>query len=515
VPQFAAVIVAAVIFTLVYDPFHVTGVVFIALTPITLVFCSRSHACSLPRAGAFGFLFGMLASLGIVGPWMFGAAHGYFNHGTTWSLGFTVVVNAVYVALFQIPAFVALRLLSYTPPVMRVLGAASVWVSFETLRASDPAGNVWATLGQGFAYIPLLREAAAFGGEPLLGWFAALCGAAVGVGLQSDVNTAGQRTSMSLAVTSPFVLALLGGIGRLVDPETSPLTPLRVAVVQAEIASRDVWDPAQRMAHWDAYVSATEKVPASSVDLVVWPESAVPFLLNADASARTRLSELAKTVGAAILVGAPRSEDAGNGRASLFNSAYLFAPGTADVRTYDKQRLLPYVENSPLAGSDLPETSDYRAGTSPAWFDIRGWRVSPLLCFEAVYPQYAREAVLGGASLLINMSNDAWFADGAGPEQHYAMSRMRTVELKRSMVRAANGGVSGAIGPDGEEIGFSIRRSKTVGIYEIPSPSRRVTLAATAPALVPGLAGLIAALTVLFGLRQSFGESLLDETDEA
>ncbi|MFN2425057.1 MAG: apolipoprotein N-acyltransferase [Candidatus Binatia bacterium] len=501
-PQLAAVVVAAVMFTVLYDPFHAGTVVFLALTPITLVLTNKTWECSLLRAAMFGFIFGLLAALGIVGPWMYSASVDYFDQGSLWSLGFTVWVNAGYVALLYAPAFVALRLLAWAPPVVRVFGVASVWITCETLRAADPAGNAWATLGQSFAHIPLLREAAAYGGEPLLGWVAALCGAAVGTGLQPDVDARSSRVCMFIAFGSPLLLMLLGGVEQWRDPELSPIQPLRVAVVQAEIPSRDVWDPAQRMANWNAYISATEGLHPGSVDLVVWPESAAPFLLDADATSRNRLVELAKSTGAAIMLGAPRSEDLGNGRAALYNSVYFFAPGADQPRTYDKRRLLPYVESSPVTGSEIPDTSDYRAGESAQWFDVRGWRIAPLICFEAVYRQYAREAVLNGASLLVNLSNDAWFAGGAGPEQHHAMSLMRTVELRRSMVRASNGGISGAFGPDGKEIGFPIVRHKAVGLYTIPSPSRRMTIAATLPGLIPGMAGLMAAFSMLYGLRR-------------
>jgi apolipoprotein N-acyltransferase len=158
---------------------------------------------------------------------------------------------------------------------------------------------VWARLGQAFAYIPLLKEAASTGGEPLLGFLAALCGAAIGVGMQTDVDTRASRNCMALGIGAPILIVLFGGLEQLRDPDTSPLRPLRVAVVQAEIPSRDVWDPAKRMAHWNAYLSATESLPVGSVDLVVWPESAAPFLLDADRSAQDKVAELAQDIGAA------------------------------------------------------------------------------------------------------------------------------------------------------------------------------------------------------------------------
>ncbi|MFN2376937.1 MAG: apolipoprotein N-acyltransferase [Candidatus Binatia bacterium] len=500
--HFAATAIAAVLFALVYEPFHAGAVSFLALTPIVLVFTSPSVPCSPLKALFFGFSFGLCAAMAIVGPWMYSAAADYFEQGMAWSLAFTLAVNAVYVALFQAGAFLALRLLSGAPPLARVFGAASMWTVFEMLRAADPAGNRWALLGQGASSLPLIREAATFGGEIFVGWMAALCGAAIGVGLQRDLNSRNAVRCMVIGVAVPLSLAFLGGVERLRDPDIGPLPPLRVAVVQAEIASRDVWDPAQRVAHWNAYVEATAALPAKSIDLVVWPESAVPFLLDSDPSAKARLHELANSLGAAILLGAPRSAGTGEGRAAVFNSAYFFAPGSDEVKTYDKRRLLPFVERS--AGENEGEGADYQAGTSVALFDVKGWRIAPLLCFEALYPEYAREAVLGGAHLLVNLSNDAWFSGGAGPEQHASMSRMRAIELRRPMVRAANGGISGAIAPDGEDISFPIRRAKAVGIYEIPSPPRRLTLAATHPGVVPVAASAIAALVLLLSLRALF-----------
>jgi apolipoprotein N-acyltransferase len=499
--QLGAVAVAAIIFTLVYDPFSVGILAFLALTPITIVFANPGQTCSILRAGFCGYLFGLLASLGIVGPWMVSAALDYFDQGLESAVGFTVFVNSLYVAAFMVPAFMAIRLVAFVPPVARVFGVAAIWSTFEWLRAMDPAGNVWAQLGHGFAYTPLMKEAASTGGVPLLGFLAALCGAATGVSLQTDVTSRAARACMSVGIGAPILILLLGALEHIGEPDNSPLRPLRVAVVQAEIPSREVWDPAKRMAHWNAYVTATETIAPNSVDLVVWPESAAPFLLDADSASREKLTEITHKIGAAILLGAPRSEPKEGGRAAIHNSAYFFAPGAPSVRTYDKRRLLPYIETTPMPGSEIPEGAAYEAGDAAEYFDVKGWRIAPLLCFEAVYPEYARQAVLDGVHLLVNMSNDAWFAAGAGPEQHYAMSLMRTVELRRPMIRAANGGVSGAIGIDGEEIGFSIRRHKAVGIYEIPATPRRTTLAASLPGAMTFIAVMLAIVITLFGVK--------------
>lgn len=490
-PHIASVLVSVVVFALLYDPFHAGPVAFLALAPIVLVFSNPTVECSLARAGASGFVFGLLAALAIVGPWMFSAANDYFDQGALWSFGFTLAINAAYVALFYVPVFVILRVMASAPPILRVFGAASTWIAFEALRAASPAGNAWALLGQGLSNLPLLREAAAFGGVWTLGALAALGGAAAGVGLQPDINPRDAIRCTLLALLAPLAMTVLGVVARIQAAEVSPLPALRVAIVQAEIPSRDVWNPALRMDHWQAYVSATETLAPGSADLVVWPESAVPFLLSADADARTKLKEMATKLGAPILLGAPRSETTADGRAAVYNSVFFFPPG-GEPLTYDKRRLLPFVESAPAQLAGDASATEYTAGTSSSLFDVRGWRVAPLLCFEAVYPQYAREAVQQGATLLVNLSNDAWFSGGAGPEQHWAMSTVRTVELKRPMVRAANGGISGVVRADGEPVGFPIRREKAVRIFEVPPPPRVVTLTTTAGEFVPPVAGAIA-----------------------
>ncbi len=500
-PQLASVAVATVIFALIYDPFHASALSFLALTPIALVFADPRIPCTLRRAALCGFAFGLCASMAIVGPWMFAAAVDYFDRSGVWSFSFTLAVNALYVALFYAPAFTAVRLLSITPPLVRIFGAGSVWIALEALRAHDPVGNSWALLGQGLMGIPVIREAAAFGGVWLLGWIAAICGSAIGVALQPDLDTRDVLRSTRVVVAAPLLLALLGIIAHYGDRSFAPLQPLRVAIVQAEIPSRDVWDPARRMEHWDRYVSATESLIPGTVDVVVWPESAAPFLLDADASARARLVELSTKLNAAILLGAPRTQPTSTGRAALLNSVYFFSPGLPDPKTYDKRRLLPFVERAPVAAAGERETVEYTAGALPVLFDVHGWQLAPLLCFEAIYPEYSRAAVLAGAHLLVNLSNDAWFAGGAGPEQHFAMSSLATVEFRRSMVRAANGGVSGAIGPDGAEIGYTIHRQKAVRLFQIPTPPRTITMTAERGDFIAWIAGAVALLCLALSLR--------------
>lgn len=517
-PVWAAVAVATLIFTFVYPPFDVGLLAFLAVAPVALVFLDPRQHCTLATAALAGLAFGELASMAIVGPWMYSAASVYFGRSAGFALAFTAFVNATNVAIFYAPTFVLVRMLSSAPVPVRIVGTAAIWTALEYVRATILLGNPWALLGQGLYDTPLLREAAAIGGVWVLTFACAMGGAAFGVALQPGTVGPERRRAAAAAMGAPLLLVLCGALAHALDDRhtRSGLDPLRVAVVQAEIDSADLWKPELRLAHLQSYLDLTSTLAPGSIDLLVWPENAVPFLLDADARTRSSIKDLAQRLGAALLLGAPRSQST-NARnatsARFFNSAFLFPADGADPLLYDKLHLLPYVEASPALSAhdgaasgqhdDQQAFGDYSAGTRTVLFDVRGWRIAPLICLEAVYPRYAREAARAGADLLVNLSNDAWFSGGAGPEQHFAMSVLRAVENRRPLVRAANGGVSGAVDGAGHPLGQNLRRTRGVATYTIAVPTEGETLYRRVGDWFAAASALIAAACLLHARRRS------------
>jgi len=467
------VAIACLLFAFVYAPFDIGSVALLAVAPVALILLDPAIRCSLPVAALCGLAFGWIASLAIVGPWMYQAAAEYFGKPAWFAATFTIAINGIYVAAFYAPLFALVRLLARAAAVPAVIGTACLWTAFEYLRATL-AGNGWALLGQGLDELPVLREAAAVGGVWLLSLGCALCGAGIGVASQRGIAPRQRRLAIDLAVAGPILLLICGYASRP-SPAARAILPLRVAAVQAQIAGTELWDPARRVEHFHSHLELTETLRPGRVDLVVWPENAIPFLLDADASARQRLSALAQRLEAAIVVGAGRSEAGSDGTARFFNSAYLFAADGSAPTTYDKMRLLPYIETAAVPAADAEAGTDYSAGTAPVLFEVADWKIAPLICLEAIDPRPVRAAAKAGADLILNISNDAWFAGGGGPEQHFAMSALRAPESRRPMVRVANGGVSGAITSRGNDIGPRIRRSRGVEIYEVQPGSVGLT----------------------------------------
>jgi apolipoprotein N-acyltransferase len=190
---------------------------------------------------------------------------------------------------------------------------------------------------------------------------------------------------------------------------------------------------------------------------VIWPEGAVlGNTLDGRAGEATRQIVQKSAAGLTLIVGS-RAFEAGKS----FNSAYSLSGGQVFDR-YDKRFLVPFGERWPLIETAAPL---YRAvfgllglplliSTSP------GKALEPLLtpegpvaayiCYESVFPQVQRLMVRRGSELLINITNDAWFARGNGARQHFDMGRMRAIETRRYLLRAGNDGITAVVDPRGE-----------------------------------------------------------------
>ncbi|MDC0583956.1 apolipoprotein N-acyltransferase, partial [Paracoccaceae bacterium] len=211
-------------------------------------------------------------------------------------------------------------------------------------------------------------------------------------------------------------------------------------------------DPAFARLFFERSLEFTAAKP--SVDLVVWPESALPVSFE---NAETLIEQIALAAdGTALLLGALRLENE-----KVLNSiVYMDQNGVAKV-VYDKHHLVPFGEYLPferwLDRIGLGFTSDlfgtgFAAGEGPKRINIAPLgAVVPLICYEAVFPQDVSFASQEAAILLL-LTNDAWFGGFAGPQQHLAQAKMRSIEQGLPMIRVANTGISAMIDPYGRSL---------------------------------------------------------------
>ncbi|MDP2706691.1 MAG: apolipoprotein N-acyltransferase, partial [Burkholderiales bacterium] len=253
-----------------------------------------------------------------------------------------------------------------------------------------------------------------------------------------------------------FILVWIAGwaAGRVewVEPLDKPL---QVTLIQGNVPIESKWQPAARRAIMDRYVSLSALAPRS--DLIVWPESAIPVTLDEiDPGYLENLQRLSRTAGTDFLIGIVERDK--NTR-RYYNSVISIG---AHPGMYRKQHLVPFGEYPPLdplfrwlmRNLQIP-MSDFSAGPpDQPPLTVAGQKIGVSVGYEDAFGEEVIRA-LPQASLLVNVSEDAWFGDSVAPHQRLQMARMRALETGRPMLRAANTGPSALIDHRGEVVARS------------------------------------------------------------
>jgi apolipoprotein N-acyltransferase len=220
-----------------------------------------------------------------------------------------------------------------------------------------------------------------------------------------------------------------------------------VALVQGNIPQDEKWDPAHADRILHAYLDLTRAAAANDAEFVVWPESSTPFYFEEDRFGGEQIRAVVRATGVDLLLGS--DQIAHTEPPALYNAAFLVAPTGAFVA--------PLVES--VAG--------FSAGESTVMLPVGQGRVSTAICYEIVYPNLARDAVLAGSQLLTTITNDAWYGRSSAPHQHFLQASMRAIETGRYLVRAANTGISGIVDPYGRVLAQSSLFERTVIAGEV------------------------------------------------
>ncbi|HWI39948.1 MAG TPA: apolipoprotein N-acyltransferase, partial [Verrucomicrobiae bacterium] len=325
-----------------------------------------------------------------------------------------------------------------------------LWVALEYLRSFLLTGFPWASLGYSQSQVLPLIQIADVTGIYGVGFLLALSN----VVLYRVVRAAARRGEYPFPLKSLVLLcllvagSLLYGYRALRLPEEG--APLRVALVQGNIDQGVKWDPSYRDATIETYSRLSRKACASGADLVVWPESAAPFFFQHEAGPAERIRGLARETGTCILFGSPAAEQR-NGGTKYLNSAFLLSPGGEVLGRSDKMHLVPFGEYVPMArflpfvNKLVQGIGDFAPASQIATLDTGKGSIGVLICFEGIFPELARGYARAGSSLLVNITNDAWYGESSAPWQHLAMTVFRAVETRLPLVRAANTGITAVI----------------------------------------------------------------------
>ncbi len=409
------------------------------------------QARTLARAAWIGWGFGAghfaLALMWIVEPFLIEPE----RYG--WMAPFALVFMAGGLALFWALGFaLAWRLAKrgVGGVLQSALAFAGAMGAAELLRAYAFTGFPWAMLAHGLIGAWVAQGAAYVGVH--------------GVQLALVLTVALAVLARGWALRFGALLILAGALLPLPGARSTPGADAPVIrLVQPNATQRLKWDPEMARVFYDRQIRFSAEGRAANLprpDLVIWPETAVPILLE---DAGPMLAQIGAAVGAPVLLGIQRFEGM-----RLMNSALVIGPDGAQRGLYDKHHLVPFGEYVPFGdlmakfgiyGFAASEGQGYSAGPGPLLLDLgpKIGRALPLICYEAVFPQDVNAAP-ERPDLLVQITNDGWFGEISGPYQHLVQARFRAIEQGLPMVRVANTGVSAMIDPQGRvtaEIGLN------------------------------------------------------------
>ncbi|MSP82880.1 MAG: apolipoprotein N-acyltransferase [Alphaproteobacteria bacterium] len=385
--------------------------------------------------------------------WCFGT--GFFGAGLWW-IGQAFQVDADRFGALALPAIVGLsaglalfiavaaglaRLAAAGVP--RAVALALAWAAMEWLRGHVLTGFPWNLLASAWAPVDAMQQGAALFGAYGLSLLTALVAI-----LPATLD----RRAVAVA-SVVLVVAWGGGALRLAGAEVAMVDGVRLRLVQAGISQRDKWRGNLALRHLALQLDLSRSAADPPPTHIIWPEAAIAFFLDERPDVRRAMAEVIPA-GGLLITGMVRRTWSETDQVRLWNSVAAIDGTGAVTAVYDKAHLVPFGEYMPLRSViDLDNLTqgglDFSPGADRATWALPGLPpLGPLVCYEVIFPG----GVVGTGdrpAWLLNVTNDAWFGDSAGPRQHLAAARLRSIEEGMPLVRAAGGGISAVVDPYG------------------------------------------------------------------
>ncbi|WP_180901039.1 apolipoprotein N-acyltransferase [Martelella soudanensis] len=441
---------AGAVATFALAPFGLAPVMFIALPLLVMVMDGALSGKSLRARAMAGFGACWWFGFGyfVFGLWWLGVA--IWKDGAFWALPLTVLAFPAGLALFYGLAG-ALAALVWRPGPLRLIALGAAMVVAEWLRGHVATGFPWNAIAYTAMPTPLFMQAIRLTGLYLMGGFAVYIFASPAL----LAARPGRRAGLALALV--LVAVDIGyGWHRLGTDLPEGERGLRFRLVQPAFAEAD-WSTEEGRNRVFATLLELSSAPPEQAgwapDIIIWPESVLPFTLESRPDARTAIGEMLKPGQTLVLGAASFAGRKPDGWPEFYNAVYALDDAGATVSVSGKTHLVPFGEYLPF--EDFFRSIGLEALTTlPGSYvpvDNRqmlllpdGVTLYPLICYEAVFPRLV-EGQAAGASALVNVTYDAWFGRTPGPFQHFAQARLRAVETGKPLIRVGENGVTAMV----------------------------------------------------------------------
>ncbi len=350
---------------------------------------------------------------------------------------------------------------------------ASVWVMLEWTRGWLFGGFGWNGLGVALHRDLAMIQIAEITGVWGLSWLIGFVNLMLVIVVRRVIGELGpvflKRVRWEFSISVALVVAVFAfGVRTLLKGDAGPTVPLRVAAIQPNIPQREKFDPQseQKVLETLGRLTALAMVAKPPPQLLLWPEACTPRPVFADEDTYRFVLAQAQRENFGLMLGSIDFDPATD---EDFNIAALFTDSGVDQQVYRKIHLVPFGEYlplrpvfAPLVGALVP--GDFTPGREYKLLRLRDPAVAlaPLVCFEDTVGDLTRRFVGAGAQVLVNLTNDGWFADSPAAEQQLANALFRTVETRRPLLRCGNTGMTGSIDAFGRLARFDRTARETV-----------------------------------------------------
>ncbi|MCX8069129.1 MAG: apolipoprotein N-acyltransferase, partial [Thermodesulfovibrionales bacterium] len=355
------------------------------------------------------------------------------------------------------------------------------WTTLEYLRAHLLSGFPWSSLGYSqYNFLTLIQVSDIIGIYGISFLIVSFNGAITDAILYKKrkierplMQVYPTFVSLSIVIIV-FIFVFVYGTNRLNTNYSGQM--VKVAIIQGNIEQDKKWDKAFQSYVMNVYKELTMKSLEHAPDIVIWPETALPFYFEKDRLLTDDLISFQSQTNSYLLTGSmmikPYKED--KKKMIYTNSAILFDKNAKISYIYDKMHLVPFGEYVPLrkilffVNKLTYGIGDYTPGESYLKAITAFGTFGTVICYEIIFPELVRNFFIkNGAVFLVNITNDAWFGQTSGPYQHFSMAVFRAIENRKPIVRVANTGISGYIDSKGRVVSKTSLFVKTYAIYEI------------------------------------------------
>ncbi|MCL5029817.1 MAG: apolipoprotein N-acyltransferase [Bacteroidetes bacterium] len=475
-------------------PFPFTILIFFALIPYFYVVEKRQTLGEKNRATYLTFFVFSVITLYWVGSWQKQADTFLMIAGGT-----LLFVNPLF---FLIPSTLQYFVKKIFPQREVIFIFPFFWVTYEYLYMLTDLSFPWLTLGNGLAKFTAFIQIA-----DIIG--------AVGLSIviiyiniflyKAFINYKNSRKKFAINLSTSlliFILVLSYGLYKLSSFQITN-NKIRVGLIQPNLDPWDKWNT-KLDSLTNSYLSLSQKAAVNGAKLIIWPETALPVYLLDGSNGRTldSIYSFIKRNDVYLLTGMPDfkfyfkgdkiSSDAIKSKQgnyySIYNGIILLSPDSWKIQHYGKMKLVPFGERVPFVDKfpflgDLIKwgvgISGWNIGRDTINFELPynieenfsskdSIHINGLVCYESIFPYFVDNFVKRGAEIIAIVTNDSWYGNSSGPYQHEDIAVLRAVENRRSVIRAANGGISCIIDPLGRIKEQSEMYTKTFLVGDVP-----------------------------------------------